>query len=477
MRYTVKSRIGWILAALLLVAAEAGAAADLRVLEAAKQGDIETVRGLLAEGLDVNVRQPDGATALHWAANRDDLGMTQMLLDAGAVVDAANDYGVTALSLAALNGGGLIIDTLLEAGADPHLPLPTGETPLMTASYVGSVGAVARLLEAGANIDASEDAQGQTALMWALSEEHLPVVRLLIDGGANIHARTVSGFTPLMFAVRQGNREATDILLNHGAQLNDAAEDGVTVLMVAVMRGHASLAEYLLMRGADPNVDTAGYTALHWAAGVWESSMSHDYPTTTDREWRYLGGVPDGKLELIRALIEHGADVNVPLTENPPRYGINLFNSLRLKGTTPFFLAALSADVEVMRLLLSSGADPHATNEQMTTPLMAAAGLGRVPGDSLITDDASRAAVELCLKLGNDINAANTNGDTALHGTAYYGNEQTAAYLAEMGADLNPQNKKGQTPLGVAEGYTQNAMLLTRPRVAEVLREHGATVN
>jgi ankyrin repeat protein len=301
------------------------------------------------------------------------------------------------------------------------------------------------------------------------------IARLLMEHGADVNARSKSGFTPLMFAARFGDVEAGRLLLARGAGVNDANAEGVTVLMVAVLRDHAEFAQFLLDQGADPRVDKAGYTALHWAAGRWESSMTHDYPHAAEGEWRYLGGMTRGRLEIIKALVAHGADVNARIKKSPPRYGINLFGRITLTAATPFFLAAHSADVETMRLLVSLGADTKLATNDNVTPLMAAAGLGRIPGDSLIEESAALAATRLCVELGNDLNTASTLGDTALHGTAYYGHDTIAEYLVKQGADMNVKNKKGETPLKVADGYIQAAMVLSRPSTAKVLRALGAT--
>ena len=106
---------------------------------------------------------------------------------------------------------------------------------------------------------------------------------------------------------------------------------------------------------------------------------------------------------------------------------------------------------------------------------MAAAGLGRVPGDSLITDEDAAASAALCLDLGIDVNAANTSGETALHGTAYYGNPKVAQLLVERGAHMSAKNRSGQTPLMLSLGYNAAAMTLTRPAITAVLRKLGAT--
>ena len=458
----------------LLTTTGTAAAADTLV-EAVKRQDQAAVKAMLLRKVDVNAPQPDGGTPLQWAASRNDVAIADLLVKAGAKVDTANDYGVTPLSLAALNGSAPLLDLLLKAGANPNLALPSGETPLMTAARTGSVPAVASLLNKGAQVDTAEPVAGQTALLWALSERHLPVARALVDKGANVQLASKAGFTPLMMAARFGRQDAAAFLLEKGAPINTVATDGTSALMVAVLRGHTDLALYLLAKGADATNDKAGYTALHWASGKWESGMTHDYPESDVEEWKYLNGVVAKKAELINALLQHGADVNARMKKNPPRYGIHLFHMIPLQEATPFFLAALSADVETMKLLVAKGADAKVLNANKSTALMAAAGLGRVPGDSLITDEDSAAAAALCLDLGIDVNAVNASGETALHATAYYGNPKVAQLLVERGANMSLKNRGGQTALMLSIGYNQNAMTLTRPAITAVLRKLGAT--
>src|SRR5262249_9791045 len=153
---------------------------------------------------------------LHWAAHWDDLDTADLLIRAGAKVQAANSYGITPLALACTNGNAAMVTLLLKAGADPNAARSTGETPLMTASRTGSIETVKALLARGARADAKEPLEGQTALMWAISERHADIARVLIEQGADVHARTTSGFSPLLFAARVGDLASTRMLLDAG---------------------------------------------------------------------------------------------------------------------------------------------------------------------------------------------------------------------------------------------------------------------
>ena len=136
-------------------AAVGNAPANRKLPDAAQRRDIETVRVLIDEGVDVDAPQADGATALAWAVHWDDLATADLLLGAGADVNAANDLGVTPLMLASLNGSVPMVDLLLRAGADPNAARPAGGTALMMAARSGDATVLRRLIAAGADLDAA----------------------------------------------------------------------------------------------------------------------------------------------------------------------------------------------------------------------------------------------------------------------------------------------------------------------------------
>jgi ankyrin repeat protein len=460
-----------VIAGLVLAAILFGA--DSRLADAAKARDGVTVRKLLSQKIDVNAPAADGSTALHWAAHWDDSHLASLLVRAGANVRAADRYGVTPLSLACTNGSAAIVDVLLKAKADPNSVAGDGETALMTAARAGSVGAVKLLIAAGANVNAKETWRGQTALMWAAAEGHVEVIQALIAGGAEINTRSKTGFTPLLFAVREGKAGAVQTLLKAGASVNEALTprrsfgsqgQGSSALVLAVTNGHFELASMLLDAGADSNAAADGWTALHLITAVRKPGTGSNDPAPP-------GSGKIDSLEMVRRLAAHGANLNAR-TARSRNIGLT---SLNTAGATPFLLAARTGDADLMRLLAKLGADPLLPTSEKTTPLMVAAGVGtRSPGEDAGTEGESLEAVKVAIELGNDVNAKNDRGETAMHGAAYKHLPTVVQFLADKGADVaiwNTKNASGWTPLRIAEGVHRGMNLRRSPEAAEVLRK------
>ena len=446
--------------ALLLSSASVYGAARAPLADAAEKMDRSRIRALLKQRVDVNAPQADGMTALHWATYQDDLELVKLLLRSGANVKAASRYGVTPLSLACTNGNGVMVELLLKAGADPNAPLPGGETPLMTAARTGALASVKALVARGANVESKDDRRGQTALMWAAAEGHADVVQALLDADADFRTRVPSGFTPLLFAVREGRLDVVRVLLKAGADANETIPTdgrrrgyggrlppaGTSALLLAVTNGHFELASNLLDAGANPNADLPGYTVLHAMTAVRKPGIGDNDPP------------PEGSgnmtsIELVKKLAARGANLNARMTKKP-----NLNNTrLNELGATPYFLAALTADAEMMRTLAALGANPLLTNADNSTPLMAAAGLAtRSPGEDAGTESEVLEAVQTALDLGDDINAVDKNGETAVHAAAYKNLPKVVKFLAAKGAKIDLWNRNdrfGWTPLAIAVGY------------------------
>lgn len=434
-------------------------AGEAPVAGAVERGDAASLRQLLRSKPDVNAAQPDGMTALHWAALRDDLDSATRLLRAKAVVDVTNRYGVTPLAIACQNGSGSLVGLLLAHGANPNGSLRGGETALMTAARTGRPEPVQALLARGADVNARER-RGQTALMWAAAEGHEEAVRLLLKAGADLNTSLPdSGFTAFLLAVREGRAGVARLLLGAGVEVNAAVQPrrstakglrpGTSALLLAVENGHFELALELVSAGADPNDQRSGYTPLHVLTWVRKPQRGED-----DGDPAPVGSGRLNSVQFIRELVKQGADVNARLRQG--RGGPGLYNTT---GATPFLMAAGTADLEYLKLLVELGADPSLANIDRCTPLMAACGIGvgaaaanEVAGE----EPEVREVAQYLLGLGADVNAVDANGETAMHGAALKNLPQVVQFLADRGARAevwHRKNRQGWTPLLLAQGH------------------------
>lgn len=479
--------MGGSLIALSVLGAQA-AGVDLRLIDAIKAHNLQAAQTLITEHVDVNARQGDGATALHWAVHLSNATAVDVLLKAGASANVSDDTGATPLYLACMNRQGALVDRLLQAGADANAALLSGETVLMTCARTGEAAGVRALLARGANVNAKEAGHDQTALMWAAAQAHPDAVDALIKAGADVRARSRSyqqtvtsevtqragreelnytvprgGSTPILFAARSGDVESTRLILAAGADVNDTQPDGASALVIAAHSGNSQVARLLLDKGANPNAAAVGYTALH--AAVLRSD-----------------------LELVKSLVAHRANVNAPITKGTPvrRNAQDFELPKTLIGATPYFLAARYVEADIMRALAAGGADTRLGMKDGATPLMAAVGLGIAAADQdekrgtdrrglaildggiVESDSQVLSAVSAALTLGSDIDAVNRNGDTALHVASAQGAIEVVRLLADRGANLNVRNGKGLTPLGAL--LEKNV----HKRTIELLKSRGA---
>ncbi|MEE2822053.1 MAG: ankyrin repeat domain-containing protein [Acidobacteriota bacterium] len=423
---------------------------DLRLVETVERGDSESVRFLLQQQVDVNQSQPDGTTSLHWAAHRDDVQMVDLLINAGGNVNVSNQYGVTPLSLACTNGSPTIVERLLHAGANANATQKTGETVLMTASRSGNIQVVNLLLAHGANVNRSETRRGQTALMWAVEQQHADIARVLIEHGTDSHAESHSGFTPLLFAAQQGSFDSIQILLTAGGvDVNETSPRWGSALVTAAARGHEQLALFLLNQGADPNAtDGNGISALHYSLlrGLAVIANAPEHLATNNHLYR-----PNMR-ELTKALLTHGADPNSRIKNETHIQGGGGVR-VTMAGATPLLLASTAADKDLVHLLIKNGADPELGTYKGVTPLMGAAGLAhKMDRPSKEEYKNALEITQFLVQEGANVNAIGENGWTALHGAAYIGADETIRFLVDSNAKLDIVDVFLQTPWSIAEG-------------------------
>jgi ankyrin repeat protein len=452
-----------------------------------------------------------GSTPLHRAVEQGTLVEVMSLVEAGADVNAVNRYHVAPLSLAILRDDIRLVRLLLSAGADPDTFMGEGEPALMTAAIRGRADVVEALLEAGADENLRERFYGQNALMWASIENHADVVRLLAEYGADVNVRadvlegeptwrygadrrngingealqnfntnfSQGGLSPLMYAARHGSSAAIRALIEYGADPDAYDPEGFTPLLLSIMNAQYDAAVALIDAGADVNLPTqeGGQTPLF--ALVDQRSLLWVYNRPTPKARSAIGS-----LALARRLLDAGADVDATLTGRVRRPMGGGGSAGTREGATAFLRAAVVSDLELMRLLLEHGADPIVTTEVGGTSLQLAAGVGWVDntmstavGLGFATEEDSIEVLMMLLELGLDVNAADDQGNTAMHGAASRGADAVVRFLAARGSRLDAKTKRREIPGNVNDSRVfiepgrspvDMALLASPPRIGTV---------
>ena len=425
---------------LLLIGASTAYAATAEVADAAMRGDRQAVRAALTRKADVNVAQVDGSTALHWAVERDDLELADLLIRAGARVDARTREGVMPMQLAAVNGSAQMIDRLLKAGADPNLQLTaSADTAVMMAARTGNPDAIRVLVEAGANVNAKENWGGTTALMWAASEGHSGVARALIAAGADVNARS----NYVAAANGRGFEGRTPVATRTDPKTEEFASGWLTPLTLAAREGNVDVVRLLVEGGADVNtVAGDGKTALAIA-------------------------IFNGNYDVASFLVDRKADVNKPDAQRftPLFYAVDRRNM----ETAPNFPWMVTADpMPLIRKLLDAGANPNALVNNTPRARMRE-GSPRIVFATALMRAAFAAdldLVKLLLERGADPKILSRDNESMLSAAAglafihgYHRGKspeerlEVVKLLVKLGNDVNWADDYGITPLMAAGNF------------------------
>ena len=435
------------------------------------------------------VADADGTTPLHWAVRRDDLAAADTLIKAGADVKAANRYGVTPIALASTIGNAAMIRRLLDAGADPNAATPNGETALMTAARTGKIDAVQLLLDRGAMVDAKDTVRAQTALMWAVIEKHTDdrhaaavagCRRQCPNDGDDTQGRVRAGASRR----RSGNGHHPAAGPADGEWRDDAAA-------VCDSRRQPGMTGCWSNRGADILKSSGNHTSpllialLNEQVAPRHGTARERAPTRTPRttttaplvcrdrhskfQPREIHRPPDRRprpAALDQGPARQGSE-SKSRTDTIPVRGLMQVsaNWANFDGQTPFLRAALSGDVTLMRLLLEHGADPNLGTNDGATAADGGGGhqLGGRRRPSADSEQEYLDAAQLCLERGNDVNAVNSQGFTAMHGAANRGFDAMITAAGRARGEARREGQAGRTPMTFAEGV----FLAVQPPVRE----------
>jgi len=233
------------------------------------------------------------------------------------------------------------------------LAATSADVPLIEAAKAGQPAVVRTLLAQHADANARE-ADGTTALHWAVRSDDRTTVAALLKAGADVSATNRYGVTPLALAAMNGNAGIVDALLDAGADPNSASPEGATALMTAARTGSRAVVKTLLDHGAGVNAreQSFGETALMWAA-------AEDHP------------------DVVQLLIDSGAELDVrsaPLEFARFRFNLaTMVNTVLPRGSlTALMLAARQGALSSARVLADRGAALNLTDPDSTTAMVTA---------------------------------------------------------------------------------------------------------
>ncbi len=528
---------------------------------AADKGDAELTELLVYAGANPGAVTRIGQyTPLHLASRAGSAAAVQALLKGGAKVDAKTSVsGATPLHLAAAAGDPAVVTALLDAKADINAKESEWEqTPLIFAAALNRVEAIKVLLARGANANAtskSVDLQKHIPLDRASNQRFAKVLEgtagkngkpspnqlqaavqasrelyasgklpepekpaagaAAAPGGAGGQGQggqqqffeetpglsSKSGLTALLHAARQGHLASARALIDGGANVNAVSGgDGTSPLLIATINGQFDMAMLLLERGADPNLAAR----VNGATPLWSAINTQWQPRTRFPQPQEMELQKATYLDVAAKLLEKGADPNARLKQHPwymvySGCGNRNCGLADTSGSTAFWRAAYSTDVEAMRLLVKHGADPHipsmaprqavrrgpegggpgsdGSNRTMSaievpklapipyggpgaSALHAAAGVeygeGFAGNAHRHAPDSWLAAVKFLVEeQGLDVNARDNDGYTPLHHAAARGDNEVILYLVSKGADVTVVARNGQTTADMANGPVQ----------------------
>jgi len=443
-----------------------GPAGETMLMLAARNGSPQAIARLVAAGADVNAKEPlRGTTALMWAIEQHHPAAVRELIEAKADVSAKSagaglprNYMANRVNPTRVEAANRVRAAAAKAGRtyEEQLEIEQKNGTLQVRRIGDVTSFFGQQQQQGAAEQNRQQQQPQQQAQQTQQAQQAQQAQQEDDSDfifAGLVGTGGGGLTPLVLAAREGDLESAKLLLEAGADLNQTTEYGWTPLLTATNNRHYILAAYFIEHGADVNkVNKGNWTALYLATDN-RNIEGGDFPVPK----------PDmDHLELIKLLLNHGANPNLRVKDNTLTRTIFTMQWFLEAGATPFIRAAQSSDLELLKLLLSHGADPMIKTEHNDTALTAAAGVGWVDGVTYEhSPKANVETVKFLLDLGLDPNAANGDGRTPLMVAAAKGRTEVIQVLVDHGAKLDARDfgsRDTETLVSVIAGHTWEAL-------------------
>ena len=492
------------------------------LMAACTLGTLDTVDLLLKHGSAINLCDNIGGTPLHWASYSRHVAIVQRLLTAGASVNLTANNNQSCLWTAACEGHVDVQRVLLSVEADVKSRTDDDWSPLSVASQEGHIDVVKLLVQSGAVVETRSN-DGATPLYIAACHGHTEIVQFLIEHHADVNSQCDDGWSPLSVASQEGHIDVVKLLVQNGAEVETRNNNGATPLYWAAFNGHTKIVQFLIASGAD--VDAVDYdlessvvqAAVEGHVDVLKTLIQHNVningevgdsadPTiwvaergkhnfeaviqslidngaylrpvkSTDNDTALISAAFSGRINVVRMLVELGADIHARDNDNFQaidiasycghfdivRYLCSVPGSINCTNVSHFFAPGLSCsnnvdcqcnnalhltnDIQHMRWLLENDANVEAENVDGLRPIHCAVRTGLVE------------MVELLIQHGANVDAADVYGNRPLHDAVCHG-LNIVQILVHCGAKLNVQNVDGKTPLHIAVEREQSEVIM-----------------